>query len=237
LHREIKNLLQKHKSGLPLTLIHSRFRLVERKERVQELLQAEGKPGIVISTQVVEAGVDISAEVLFTELAPWSSLVQRFGRCNRRGKDKNARIFWIDLDAQELASPYENDQLTRARKRLHQLAGADASPAKLETLPLTAEDNPQTVHVIRSKDFVELFDTTPDLAGNDIDIDHYVRETDDSSVHIFWREWDGKAPLSDMPSARREELCPVPMGGFNEFVKNHVAKNHGVWPEMMPSYF
>lgn len=37
----------------------------------------------VVATQAVEAGVDVSARVLITELAPWSSLVQRFGRCNR----------------------------------------------------------------------------------------------------------------------------------------------------------
>ena len=38
---------------------------------------------IVVATQVVEAGVDISARTLVTELAPWSSLVQRFGRVAR----------------------------------------------------------------------------------------------------------------------------------------------------------
>jgi CRISPR-associated endonuclease/helicase Cas3 len=35
---------------------------------------------IIIATQAIEAGVDISSRPLITELAPWSSLVQRFGR-------------------------------------------------------------------------------------------------------------------------------------------------------------
>src|SRR5690606_15022957 len=40
---------------------------------------------IIVATQVVEAGVDISADALVTELAPWASLIQRLGRCARYG--------------------------------------------------------------------------------------------------------------------------------------------------------
>jgi CRISPR/Cas system-associated endonuclease/helicase Cas3 len=46
---------------------------------------------IVISTQVVEAGVDISSETMITEVAPWVSLVQRFGRLKRFGKQNVGR--------------------------------------------------------------------------------------------------------------------------------------------------
>ena len=53
---------------------------------------------IVVATQAVEAGVDISAAVLFTEIAPWSSMVQRFGRANRYAElDDGADVRWIDL--------------------------------------------------------------------------------------------------------------------------------------------
>ena len=44
----------------------------------QRSVQA-GVDRIIVATQVVEAGVDISATTLVTELSPWSSLVQRFG--------------------------------------------------------------------------------------------------------------------------------------------------------------
>ena len=40
---------------------------------------------IVVATQVVEAGVDLSAALLVIEAAPWPSLVLRAGRCNRTG--------------------------------------------------------------------------------------------------------------------------------------------------------
>jgi CRISPR-associated endonuclease/helicase Cas3 len=64
---------------------------------------------IVIGTQVVEAGLDRSATTLFTELAPWPSLVQRFGRCNRFGEATDASVFWIDGPTDRkrtLAAPY-----------------------------------------------------------------------------------------------------------------------------------
>ena len=76
------------KSGFPadrLALVHSRFRPDDR-QRQEEILFARDTDRIVVATQAVEAGVDVSARVLVTELAPWPSLVQRFGRCNRYGE-------------------------------------------------------------------------------------------------------------------------------------------------------
>src|SRR5207247_318226 len=72
-----------------LRLVHSRFRGAERRQWTTEFLARErcisGANRIILATQVVEAGVDISAHALVTELAPWASLVQRFGRCARYG--------------------------------------------------------------------------------------------------------------------------------------------------------
>lgn len=83
--------LKKDKKAPPLCLLHSRFRPVDRGRVLEEALSAPGEAGcIIITTQVVEAGVDISAATLFTDLAPWSSLVQRFGRCNRAGELEDA---------------------------------------------------------------------------------------------------------------------------------------------------
>src|SRR5207253_11123247 len=39
----------------------------------------------------------LSAYVLYTELSPWASLVQRFGRCARY-PGESGKIFWLDLD-------------------------------------------------------------------------------------------------------------------------------------------
>ncbi len=199
-------------------LVHSRFRPHER-ELLNASLQQAGVDRIIVATQVVEAGVDISARTLVTELAPWASVVQRVGRCNRTGDDGPGRVFWIDLDEEKQAMPYAAGELIKARDRLRELNGKDVSPKSLTPYKLDPAF-PHT-HVIRRRDVLDLFDTSPDLSGNDIDVSRFVRgDKEDIDVQVFWRDIDPKpGPDQDEPGPRRQELCAVPVGQFREFVK------------------
>ena len=228
--RAVFDALSKVSSQPELVLLHSRFRPEDRNRQVDLALRPiqPGEPGtIVVSSQVIEAGVDISATKLFTEVAPWASLVQRFGRCNRYGTDnKQASVYWIGLpgkeaDAKGVAAPYDLHDLKNAEKQLVELHDVGLKSLSRISLDLDFEHT----HVIRQKDLVDLFDTTPDLAGNDIDIDRFIRDVEDSDVQVFWRDYgatpqgtDGKVPE---PAPRREELCPVPIGEFKKFVAEH----------------
>jgi CRISPR-associated endonuclease/helicase Cas3 len=220
-YEALLDLRKKEKSSSPkLLLVHSRFRSHER-EKLNEQLQQSGEAAadrIIVATQVVEAGVDISARTLVTELAPWASLVQRMGRCNRTGDDGPGRVFWIGLDLDKQSAPYDPEDLKFARQQLEKLDGKDVSPRALdefkrkERIILPFEHT----HVVRRRDMLDLFDTSPDLSGNDIDVSRFVRGDDpDTDVQVFWRRWDGNAPPRDLPRPHRQELCPVPVG--NEF--------------------
>lgn len=232
---ELRNLTSKLKVDATLLLIHSRFRPEERK-KLNEQLQAKDattQNRIIVATQVVEAGVDISARILVTELAPWASIVQRIGRCNRTGDDGPGQVFWIDLDPAKQAAPYEADDLNFAQACLAKLEGKDVSPQALDrfkeqqkiVLPFTHK------HVLRRRDLVDLFDTTPDLSGNDIDIARYVRSDDpDTDVQVFWREWTGEPPTEAAPD--RRELCNVPVGSIKEFLLKGEKQTGYVWDHL-----
>ncbi len=65
---------------------------IERIRRIKELLQ-DGKKVVLISTQVVEAGVDLDFDVVFRDLGPFDSIVQVAGRCNRNALKDIGEVF------------------------------------------------------------------------------------------------------------------------------------------------
>jgi len=104
-----------------IVLLHSRFTTKDKKEheiRAIKLLKEE-KKGIVVTTQVLEAGMDFSAELLLTELAPADSLVQRAGRCARYENEKGEMIiFPVEDNDNKGYLPYEKNHLERTKKWL-----------------------------------------------------------------------------------------------------------------------
>lgn len=219
--QELYQALQKAGRKDGLALVHSRFRSPDRKAHQDLLIHGTGDR-IVVATQAVEAGVDVSARVLITELAPWSSLVQRFGRCNRGGEfnDEGADVHWINVvfEKDDDVAPYTLVELQDARAELEKLEGGSVSPDALRDIHVSPP--PVIRPVIRRKDLIDLFDTTPDIAGHDIDISRYIREGDDTDVQVFWRDLSATnfklAPDTEEP--KRDELCRVAVHRFQGFL-------------------
>jgi CRISPR-associated endonuclease/helicase Cas3 len=234
-------------------LVHSRFRGKERREfqallhetsRGSQPVDAAGnektgermRSAIIVSTQVVEAGVDLSADVLITEICPWPSLIQRLGRLARRGGCGRALVVGLDLDKQ--SGPYRSEDLEAAWDVLASLD--DASPRTLMAFErahreLAARLYPfEPSHVLLEDDVIDLFDTTPDLTGGDIDVSRFIRDGDERDVSIAWialAHNDRGHAIAPKPDVRpvSDALCTVPFLMAQEWLCG--KKSGGVLPK------
>lgn len=116
-----KRLKSAMKDRIDVEIIHSRYTSEDRRRKVHRitkdlLKRADEKRttegGIVVTTQVIESGTDISADCLITEIAPPDALIQRIGRCARelrspvakkRGVVRPGNVFVIPIEVNDYA--------------------------------------------------------------------------------------------------------------------------------------
>ena len=91
--------LYKELQGENVWLLHSKYIRRDRaflEKKIMEFSESD-EPGIWITTQIVEASLDIDFDILYTEMCTADSLLQRMGRCNRKGRycpdESNVIIF------------------------------------------------------------------------------------------------------------------------------------------------
>lgn len=113
--------------GLEPGLLHSRFirahrEILERK--IMDFSADETKTGVWVTTQIVEASLDIDFDILYTEMCTADSLLQRMGRCNRAGKkDTSIPNIVIYHNASGRGTVYDKDIYDRSVKLLQEKDG------------------------------------------------------------------------------------------------------------------
>jgi len=148
LGRQVAELARQRGLTLPVEVLHARFFGPDRKTKQENLKARYGpksqSPAILITTQVVEAGINISCEHLHTEICPMNALVQRGGRCARfPGETGTIHVYNLDPGA---ALPYDRAALLAAWALLPN------EPVDLN--PTTAAEWVETLH--RPEDEVTL---------------------------------------------------------------------------------
>jgi len=103
--------LAKTAPEVPCLLLHSRFFRSDRAEKEQEIVRLFGKNSqaraLLVATQVIEAGIDISCDDLHTELCPMNALVQRAGRCARYPDERGiVHVYSLEQDEERWWLPY-----------------------------------------------------------------------------------------------------------------------------------
>jgi len=227
-------------AGPDVLLVHARMRPHDRQAMTSALESATPNAGrVVVTTQVLEAGVDIDADALFTELCPWPSLVQRLGRLNRSGtrpsapdvrkgkreparavvfeppsparKEKESEGEYEERRKRELSLPYDARLVEEAREFLQTVEATHEGSLAPKTLSTMSISLPLEGPVLRRFDLDDLFDTDPDLSGGHTDVTPLLRAADrDIDAYLLWRQIEGGLDADEQVPLHRDELCPVP---------------------------
>ena len=155
-------------------LLHSRMTTSDRFESLKSVEEAleRGRPAVLVSTQVVEAGVDLSFDALITDAAPISSIVQRVGRVSRRPCSRPGLIYIVEGDGDGVYDPsivkLSVDKLKRSGGVMWRLPkGVNGAVGFREILD-QVEDRPPNVDE-RVKECL-------------LDLDRYV----EADIHAWW---------------------------------------------------
>ncbi len=118
--------------GVRIIPYHSRYRYCDRLDRHNEVIGAfrDDEPVLAVTTQVCEVSLDISADLLITDLAPIPSLIQRLGRLNRRATAQSPPCDAVLLKPPSHL-PYEERDLKDAASWVECLTGRPVSQRDL----------------------------------------------------------------------------------------------------------
>jgi CRISPR-associated endonuclease/helicase Cas3 len=104
-YKQLKSALTDLLHNEEMLCLHSRFIAKDRREKEKRLEKNKSKkrekqtwPRLLVSTQVIECGMDIDYDVLYTEGAPLEALIQRAGRINRERGDDPGNIYIYQQD-------------------------------------------------------------------------------------------------------------------------------------------
>ena len=203
---ELQKLLTERPDVKPI-LLHSRFFKQDRtrlEARLQTLFgKQSNENAILIATQVIEAGIDISCEHLHTELCPMNSLAQRAGRCARFENETGTVHVYQLPDAPQAWLPYvepgsEGDTLTATRKLLSEKVEHTLDPAMVADWVQQVhgggdESATRQGHRPRTRELIEsIFRNTiqRDPAG----IAHLIRGNDSESIRIIIADKSPESP-------------------------------------------
>jgi CRISPR-associated endonuclease/helicase Cas3 len=107
--------------------LHARFMYCDRRSKERKLEELASRPHVLVATQICEVSLDVSYQSLYTEAAPLSAMIQRFGRVNRKSEvevDKcNVHLFLSEAAGKSEYYPYEPSDIADCWHALETLEG------------------------------------------------------------------------------------------------------------------
>lgn len=167
------------------------YDLKKLQKKHSKLFTTEGDESVkvVVATQTLEVGIDVDFADLVTELAPASSLAQRFGRVNRLGHRTDSKVVVIEPASSDLvkkdAPPYKAVDLSNAYAWLEALNGAEnpsVNPAAMVKNP-PVQSSPERLLYQRPEwpDLLE-FSRTDENPYDEPDLDLWLHDSLDAET-------------------------------------------------------
>ena len=155
-----------------VNLLHSRFEQEDRSEKernIKDFSKQENESGIWITTQIVEASLDIDFDILYTEMSTLDSLFQRFGRCYRsreyKGKEPNVKIYIKETSG--VGYIYDKEIYQKSIDLLQEYSGQ----ILYEKTKIDLVDKLYSKEILQNTDFYKKFNEAFRVLDNIIDYD------------------------------------------------------------------
>lgn len=185
--QEIFDFLKTELPNENIQLLHAKFIKKDRLEKETEIMEF-GKTevvanGIWVATQIVEASLDIDFDYLITELSDISSLFQRLGRCNRKGKKDISHyncFVYLKTNERHLDSGNGKGFIDQIINELSREALKDVDGLLLESEKLNLIDNTLTYEALKGSPFLREYDKNINyieyIRTHELDIEHVKQE-------------------------------------------------------------
>ena len=125
--------MKNRNDGENIFLYHGRLSNLQRKKVYRKLKDRENKDKgyLLFTTSAIEVGCDLDAHLLITELCNPDSLIQRAGRCNRKGKIETAEIVVVGDKIRPFLSILTEDKAEKYLEKLQRQSGDKFDPADI----------------------------------------------------------------------------------------------------------